>query len=185
MSKNKRNISHDLFGGFKKEGINSKAKGDSNELISCKWLAKWTSYPFARVPRSGGLRWKNFSKVVGDVICQDEELDFPFVVETKHYKSVPVSTKLRSNSIMYKFWKQVQGDSNRVETKYPLMLIRENGMPRMEYYFGVQHWLIPFIKCEPIVTAANDLVVYKSQDILRSTKFNYLYGKIKQHEQDS
>ena len=62
-----RRVDTDLFGA-KEQSINSKVKGNNNELKAAKWLTKWTGCPFTRTPSSGGLRWKNTANVCGDVV---------------------------------------------------------------------------------------------------------------------
>jgi hypothetical protein len=121
--------------GKPSSGINSKVKGNRNELILSKSLQEWTGVEFVRVPMSGGLRWKNLENICGDVICTDKEFHFPFIIETKHWKTYTTSERLRKNSVIYSIWRQVKSDADRHlnatnEIKVPLLFIRKNGMPK-------------------------------------------------------
>lgn len=173
--KNTFNIGHDLFGGYRANtGINSKAKGDNNERAVCKWLHKWTGSKFARVPSSGGLRWANAAKTCGDVICEDDDFYFPFSVETKHYKNLTVKEQLRSNSLVYRFWKQAVTDSLRSATKmHPLLLLRKNGMKAGEYYFGVSDELAEGIT-SPLIAYGGGIKLFMSSDILEYDEYSYI-----------
>ena len=129
-------VYEDVFGEpERKKGINSKEKGDRNENAAAKFLSKWTGYDFKRVPRSGGIGAEH-KLFVGDVVCITEPNDFPFTVETKHYEHVPCSGILRSNSKIYGFWEQALNDSKKVDL-LPMLLFRENGMPKEEYVMFV------------------------------------------------
>jgi len=115
--------------------INSKRKGDRNELNLAHLLTEWTGTEFTRVPRSGGLRWKDRSSVCGDVVST-EDSTFPYSIETKFYKNLGLAaTKpyLRSNSVVYRFMKQAVDDAKAVNKK-PILMLRENGMPKDLYY---------------------------------------------------
>lgn len=126
-----RLIEHDLFGtNPRKKGINSKKKGNANELECAKFLKEWTGLEFNRVPQSGGLRWKNSEGVTGDLVCEDRT--FPFSVETKHYKKIVFKPKLPATSFVFKVWDQAQQDADRAN-KHPLVILRQNGMPKGEY----------------------------------------------------
>lgn len=137
-------LEHDLFDTKpRKSGINSKKKGNQNELQCAKFLKEWTGLEFNRVPQSGGLRWKNSEGVTGDLVCEDRS--FPFSVETKHYKSITFTPKLRENSFIYTVWKQALQDAERAN-KLPIAFLRENGMKKGEYmvYFG--DYIVPMFK---------------------------------------
>jgi len=127
MTKDKRksNIADDLFGTEPSKSIHQLRKGNLNERKVAKKFQKWVGAEFARVPRSGGLRWKNKADVSGDVMCTDPKVNFPFVVETKHYKKL--NFKFRKNNIIFTFWKQVERDANNVN-KIPLLVLKSNYM---------------------------------------------------------
>lgn len=128
------NIGNDIFGdSTRRKSINSREKGCKNELVLSKVLEKWTGQQFSRTPSSGGLRWFDAPDVVGDVVCCNRKFYFPFAVETKHYKSVFVTGKLRENSLIYTFWAQAERDAIRAN-KHPLLFVRSNKMPVGEYY---------------------------------------------------
>ena len=96
MSKRQlRTIETDIFGYQVAENpINSKKKGDTNERAAASWLHKWTRELFIRTPSSGGRRLENASNFCGDVVCENEDFNFPFVVETKHRKDITFSKVL-------------------------------------------------------------------------------------------
>jgi len=135
------NVEEELFGIKKRtQAINSKRKGNVNEAKLTKILLDWTGHEFARVPRSGGLRWKNRMDICGDVINVDPEFDFPFSVETKHVANLGLHAdhhELRSNSVVYKYWDQCQRDAKTVN-KTPMLLIRQNGMMEGSYYLFME-----------------------------------------------
>lgn len=130
----KRKLEHDIFGRLPKEvGINSKKKDDNNERNLAKLLSNWTGEKFTRVPRSGGLDWKNNDSVYGDVVCTNRDFAFVFSVETKFYKSIALEEKLRRNSMVFKFWQQCVNDAER-SGKEPILFIRKNGMAEGDYF---------------------------------------------------
>ena len=137
MELEQRTIEHDLFGKpRRKKTINQKKKGNANELVACKVMEEWVGEPFARVPSSGGLRWKEFEGVCGDIVCENKKVKFPFSVETKHLQQVTVAYKLRENSLIYGKWKQAVRDAIRAK-KEPMLLIRSNGMDKGRFYLFV------------------------------------------------
>jgi hypothetical protein len=130
-------IESELFGIKKrKQTINSKVKGNRNELKTAQLLMEWTGHEFARVPRSGGLRWRNRMDICGDVINVDPDFEFIFSVETKHVKHLGIRIgvpHLRDNSVVFKYWNQCKRDAE-ASGKIPMLIIRQNGMPESVYY---------------------------------------------------
>lgn len=139
MAKQKqRRILDDIFGGTGYvQPINQKEKGNENERATARFLQEWTGVDFIRTPSSGGRRLRKNDLFVGDVVCGNQDFNFPCVVETKHYESVNMKAdehgNLRSNSQIYTWWEQVEADAKRAG-KLPLFFIRENGMPRAEWF---------------------------------------------------
>lgn len=127
-----KRLLHDVFDiPERSKTINQKVKGNKNELEAAKWLERWTGRKFTRTPSSGGLRWKNAAKVVGDVVCEDDSFDFPFVVETKHLAELNYRI---NSSPAFKGWRQVLKDCERIGGgKMPLMMLRSNGMEKGSY----------------------------------------------------
>ncbi len=130
-----RTISDDILGTpVKRLTINSKQKGNRNEVVAAKWLEKWTGQEFARTPSSGGLRWgQDASFACGDVVCKNQGFDFIFAIETKALKSIPVKAYLGKRSKIYTIFKQALVDADRAG-KLPMVIIRENGMPAGKFY---------------------------------------------------
>jgi hypothetical protein len=128
------NIADEIFGhSSRKRKINSKRKGNNNERLACVLLQDWTGYPFARVPSSGGLRWKNMASVVGDLVCTDEDVRFSFVVETKFLAQIFTGKSSEVTTVL-KVWAQAEQDCMRTKSKVPLLLLRDNGMQTGAYY---------------------------------------------------
>lgn len=117
-----------ILGQVKKPRKNSRTKGAANERSLCKVLEEWTGQAFARIPSSGGLRWKEGQNIVGDLVCVDPNFVFPFSVETKHYANVTCVVKkgfLSPTCTMYKIWMQACRDAER-EDKIPICFIKTN-----------------------------------------------------------
>jgi hypothetical protein len=114
----------------RKKGINSKVKGNKNELTLAKALSSYTGLEFVRVPQSGGLRWENAATVIGDLIVTNADAVFPFAVETKHLKTLALqkSGLLRTKSKIYGLFEQAARDGLRAD-KIPSLWVRGNGMP--------------------------------------------------------
>lgn len=129
-------VAEDLFGGKSSQKINSKRKGDRNELNVSHIITEWTGHEFERVPRSGGLHWKNRGDVCGDVINTDREFHFPYSIETKFYKNLGLKQSapyIRVNSVIYRFMRQCTQDAISAGKK-PFLMVRENGMDKDLYY---------------------------------------------------
>lgn len=127
------NIYNDLFGiPERKKQINSKRKGNDNEHNLARALTEWTGIKFGRVPSSGGLRWEGESRFIGDVVPQDETVNFPFTIETKSYKKLILQNG-KFSKVILKFWAQCLEDCKR-SGKLPMLIVRENGMPKDEWH---------------------------------------------------
>ena len=126
------NLFDELF-GQKQSTINSKRKGNANEAALASFLSEWTGQEFVRIPQSGGLRWKNAQNICGDLLCTNNDFDFPFVIETKHLKHYPCPRMLHKNSCIYSIWKQPLRDAER-SGKRPSLFLRKNGMPSKTWH---------------------------------------------------
>jgi Holliday junction resolvase len=120
--------------------INSKQKGSKNERELCKLMQQWTGYDFARVPSSGGLRWKDTDNTVGDLICTDKlhGRRFRFAIETKFYKDINFEHLILGNKTtkINQFWEQATEDGKRAK-KEPILFMRYNGMPKQTWFVMV------------------------------------------------
>ena len=105
--------------------INSKRKGNKNELNLAKTMTEWSGYNFARVPASGGINWGHNILVAGDVICTVEELEWTLVTETKSWGKMP--SKINPTGPVMMAFLQAQKDCPPGYT--PIVFIRVNGMP--------------------------------------------------------
>lgn len=119
-----------------KHRVNSKVKGNRNEIEVAKALTKWVGVAFRRTPASGAihipLHWLS-----GDVFCTSENFNFPFSVETKHYAKITVG-------LVSKWQKQAKADADRIN-KIPMLITRENGMPKGEWVIHIPSKEIPGI----------------------------------------
>ena len=129
-------IDTELFGiVHRPKKINSKVKGNSNELNVAHLISAWTGKEFVRVPMSGGLRWGKRIDICGDIINVDRNFDFPFSIETKHVKNLGIQDKniLRKNSVIYTYFNQCHRDAD-ASGKRPFLMVRQNNMPKDSYY---------------------------------------------------
>lgn len=132
-----RRIEHDIFGTDPRpRSILAKNKGNRNERTAAKFLTEWTGVQFNRTPSSGGMHLRN-QLFCGDLVCVDERFFFPFVVETKHLKNLHVTENLRSNSEVFRVFRQAQRDADRIG-KRPMCLIRTNGMDAGDWYLVLE-----------------------------------------------
>lgn len=122
-------MNEDIF-DEKPKKLNSKVKGNKNEVAVAKWLGKWTGKQFRRTPMSGAIG-ATFKGVSGDVVVIDNS-DFLFCVEAKSYKKIPLTGFLRQSSYLYNFWEQALRDAKNVD-KETLLIVRVNGMPKDEW----------------------------------------------------
>jgi hypothetical protein len=179
-------IDTQLFGTVhRKQKINSKRKGNINELTATKVLTEWVGTEFVRVPRSGGIRWKNRADVCGDVINNDPSFKFPFSVETKHVKNLginPDKLDLRRNSVIYRYWAQCNRDACAAN-KTPILMIRDNGMKTGTYYIFIYlsykqaFMLAPlniYVQGFRVCEMAFGIFGYKSEDFFKSVSYETL-----------
>lgn len=163
-------------------GINGKKKGNKAERELCKWFEKWTSFEFARIPASGGLRWKGLTNATtGDIICTDDRHGRRFLlsVESKSYSSINFEHLLldnKSNSVL-EFWNQANDDAKRAN-KIPILFMRYNGLKKDTYFvviakdfYNILPKGIKFDYNHFIVNGKNPMVILNSNDLL---KFDYL-----------
>jgi len=180
-------IDTELFGTVHRpKKINSKVKGNRNELEVTKLLQDWTGHEFTRVPMSGGLRWKNRMDICGDVINVDPSFKFPFSVEAKSYKNLGLphnDNTLRSNSIIYSFFDQCERDAE-ASGKVPLLIVRENKMPKNQHYIFLDFNFEQGMKIENYISpkyygTSLSLCGYPSKEFFKSVSFEtlkFIYG---------
>lgn len=122
MSKrNSKSLKERALGVAGSNKINSKVKGNRNEVSVARFLSEWTGVEFRRTPASGAIHvpldWLN-----GDVFCTNKDFDFPFSVEAKHYDKI--YPKMKSD-----WWIQTCNDAARIN-KFPMLFYRSNGWKR-------------------------------------------------------
>jgi hypothetical protein len=145
-----------LGGLGSKKRVNSKVKGNRNEVAVAKALSKWTGVEFRRTPASGAIHVP-LDWLCGDVFCADKDFDFPFSVETKHYKKI-------TPNMLDRFWEQAHQDAMRI-AKYPMLIYREDGMSAGTwvvvlndifsfglYNMGISHHVKPLRVVRPSLT---------------------------------
>ena len=158
------NIEEHFFGAKDKK-VNSYRKGANNERSLSYALGRWTGKEFTRVPRSGGLRWLSTQNVCGDLICTDAKFNFPFNIETKHYKAFSFDLSTGKNKDVYKAWEQTKSDSER-SGKDPIMFLRQNKMPANTWYVFLDAERFNFSEfLYPPIHNVNGLLMYRSEDI--------------------
>lgn len=122
-------IEEELFNiKHRSQALNSKIKGNKGELEAVKLLTAWTGEKLKRVSWFVGGK--------GDVISDDEDFKFGFNVEVKFYKDLGLKHSapwLRTNSCIHTFMAQCQRDAAATGKK-PMLMVRENGMPKELYY---------------------------------------------------
>jgi hypothetical protein len=178
-------IDEELFGTVHRaKKINSKVKGNRSELVVSKLLTDWLGTEVVRVPQSGGLHWQHSARVCGDVIVTDPTFDFPFSIETKSYKNVGLTSEmpgeLRKNSVIYTFFEQCQRDA-KAAGKIPLLIVRQNGMPKDQYYIFLHMTFIQIMKvCNYIHPKYHgELSGFKSKEFFEQVSFEtlkWIYG---------
>jgi hypothetical protein len=169
---------------------NSKKKGNKSERELCKWFERWTGFEFARIPASGGLRWKGLANATtGDIICTDDIHGRRFLlsVESKSYKDINFEHLILGNkkAKIREFWEQAIEDGKR-GNKVPILFMRYNGMKKDVYFVAIGHdifkLLFPtFVKFEYNyfkVNGPNPMVILNSED-LKKFKYIDLHKKIK------
>lgn len=133
---------------------NARRKGKKNERDVANWFKKWTGWDFHSTPASGGLRWGKDQRITGDIVPPADYADiFPFSVETKIRQQKKTKKGLVRDQInlgdlilewddcyILDYWEQCLEDAERVE-KEPIMLLRNNGMPRGLYYTFFDHYM--------------------------------------------
>ena len=129
----------------KKKRVNSKAKGNSQELAICKILtANLAPLCFKRSQQSGailgGVNAKNLNDYslemralfVGDVCPSNEgngNPKFKFVVECKFYKEAEKMEALFSNSLIFKWMEEAAIDAEKVN-KRGIVIFKFNHTPQ-------------------------------------------------------
>jgi len=146
-------------------GINSKNKGNKNERELCKFWSSWTGYEFARVPASGGLRWKKTDNTTGDILCSDDKHSkrFQFSIETKFHQDIKFEhTLLGVKGVKIdEFWEQALSDSVRAK-RIPILFMRYNGMPKLTWFVALEYSL--YISLRKLLPRNHNLLRYKNSD---------------------
>lgn len=168
----------DLFGELlSRKGINVNVKGAGNERALAHALTAWSGAEWVRVPRSGGLRWRNRSEIVGDVISTNPDYRH-FVVEAKFYKAYSISEQLRANSVFFTKFKQAEDDAKAVG-KVPLLFMRMNSMPASTWHLALstEHITTAHIRIMPIAEGGH-LQVYDSAQFFEHITYEDLSKSI-------
>jgi hypothetical protein len=152
----------------RKNGINSKKKGNRGELELVHILnERFKGHSsFARSPSSGAFvggdnreRSKNLPfhaklSLVSDIITDEK---FNFVIEHKFYGEVNFWNLLGETSEWDKWWKQASGDAAFVERE-PIVIIKYNGKKRLV--------LLKQTPIKPLMTIRNEFSVFWLDDLL-------------------
>jgi len=119
-------------------GINGHRKGNKGERLAAKGITDWSSFDHRKVPRSGGLGWRT-STTSGDITCIKEGHYSPFCFEIKNYAKIDFSHCLmdwNKRVQVRDWWLQAKGDAEPVN-KVPILMCRQNGMPKGVYFTGM------------------------------------------------
>lgn len=154
---------------------NSRKKGARGEKKAIQALQAWTGFEFARVPASGGLRWKKADNITGDVVCIDPLHRFNFSVEMKNYRDINFEHMIMpgvKSRILDEFWPQCLSDGERGK-KIPLLLMRYDGIRPGDFFFSVMrtiHFkeLKPQLKKGLYMRLSNGLVLFPSPMLFES-----------------
>ena len=168
--------------------INSSKKGSKNERELAHAFEEWTGYKFARVPRSGGLRWQRTLDTTGDLIVADTEHihEFPFSVETKFHSEVNFWKILRGQkSDLLEFWRQAVEDGERGK-KVPIVFFRFNGLPKQYWFCIISYKLYRAIKDKlffeyGFVNYENTIVIFEALYLFESN-YKTLLPIVKKHQ---
>lgn len=173
QEKPKKTIENDLFGRPIRSGKkqkNGKAEGNKNERAAADWTGKWTGVKFIRTPSSGGRRLTNNSTFCGDIVCEDEDFDFVFSLETKHLERLSLREQLVKNSVVYTIWEQALADAKRAR-KLPMLLLRKIGMGKNSFVLFVSKEVAQYLLLEGVPIACTgkgkyELYGFKCTDVL-------------------
>lgn len=166
--------------------INSRSKGCKAERTLAKGLETWAGVPFSRTPSSGGLSWKT-TNTKGDIVCTKEGHYFPFCIEVKFHKEIPLNPlivgKHKNPPLVHEFWEQCTRDA-RLAGKVPLLFMRYNQMPKDSWIVVMPKSIYLVLELantkintfilegstdftEPIVIASSELLFQKSYQAIR------------------
>lgn len=166
--------------------INGKKKGGKYERVVSKLFEDWTGYEFARVPQSGGLRWKATDNITGDILCSDPDHknDYCLSVECKTRESIDFNHLLLpvKNCAILDFWEQSKSDAIRGK-KIPIVVMRMNGMPKSTQFIILETRVFNSIRIHlPMKHGyikfngkGERLIIFRSEDL-----FNSDYKKVNQ-----
>jgi len=145
--------------------VNSKNKGNKNELALSKLFMSWTGLEFSRVPQSGGLHWQSKNSS-GDIICTDEKHSryFTLSIEAKHHKDISfeglIDGSVGSKKTKIKeFWAQSSSDGldHRL---IPIVFMRYDRMPKDMHFVVISGEFFqaigPIFKCKHGILSFQD-----------------------------
>lgn len=112
-----------------KKRKNSRAKGKGFERVVAKLLTAWWGAEFHSTPASGGLRWGNDARVVGDIVAPSEGgEDYPFSNECKKVEGWSLEQLIKGTGQITDWWEQCTRDA-KVVSKVPLLTFSKNRSP--------------------------------------------------------
>lgn len=114
----------------------SKARGSTFERKIAKMFTDtFTDSPFAfvfhKVPASGGLRWKNASNTIGDIVTPE---NFRLVIECKKHADIDYEVLFlergkNKSSDLISFWHQSCEEATRAKREPLLVVEKRQGKP--------------------------------------------------------
>ena len=163
-----------------KKRINSKAKGNKNELECTKILdERFGKGLFLRVPSSGAITGKsnkvriaNISDAAKDTLSGDiiTPANFAFSIEHKAYKEASFWDLFNKSSNLFEWFKQSTEDAEFVNKK-PLLIIKYNRHERIAF---VWNWDLKLLGLNHVFEINNWRCYYLSDLLKLEDSFWYM-----------
>ena len=107
-------------------GKKSRSKGARFEREIAAFFQEWSGLEFRRTPLSGGWSRQN-PNVAGDLVCIDEGVTLPFIIECKNQESWTWEALLIGGSAVFAgFWEQTVEEALIAGGRIPLLVFTKN-----------------------------------------------------------
>lgn len=108
-------------------GKRSKDKGAAFERLIARKFSETFDTILKRTPLSGGWA-KEYEGAAGDLVCVDEDFDFPFCVECKNEEGWRLESLFTDNHAWFdRWWAQLMRECP--PTKVPILVFSRNRTP--------------------------------------------------------
>lgn len=137
------NVVEDKIKSTRKKGINSKRKGNSNEL-QCVYLLnkRFPNYTFARSVASGAYTG-GMNQSRAETLTNEQKLvfagdirvptNFKFTIEHKAYANASFWDLFNKSSDLYKWYEQSNTDAKNIN-KEPMLIVKYNNHKRIVFF---------------------------------------------------